>query len=63
MPAFNVRLRHLPSGLIDQGMRPARLIELDPDALNRLLEELGGTPASTAPDRSFSMYQTKSCNK
>ena len=36
--------------LIDQGMRPARLIDLDPDALTRMLEELGGAPACTASE-------------
>lgn len=49
-PAEQVDKLRLIRRLIDQGMRPARLIDLDPDALTRMLEELGGTPASAASE-------------
>ena len=40
MPAFNVRLRHLPSGLIDQGMQCgwrcfSRVLQADAEAFHR----------------------------
>lgn len=37
--------------LIDQGMRPAKLIGLDPQALGQLLEELGSPRADDDPER------------
>jgi DNA-binding transcriptional MerR regulator len=38
--------------LIDQGLRPAKLIGLDPQALGQLLDELGGPRADDDPERS-----------
>ncbi|MBT9496120.1 MULTISPECIES: MerR family transcriptional regulator [Zoogloea] len=37
--------------LIDQGLRPAKLIGLDPQALGQMLDELGGPRADDDPER------------
>ena len=50
-PAGQVEKLRLIRRLIDQGLRPARLIALDPDALGRMLDELRSPTVATDPER------------